>query len=91
MFPECALGSERGLLEPKVWCDPEGFVSDPPWAFPATPDLILAVVAASSNVPEVPEVPEVEVGSTTPRPWEANGCGFTALSCPAPKTPLSCP
>lgn len=49
---------------------------------------MLAVVAASSNVPEVPEV---EVDSTTPRPWEANGCGFTALSCPAPETPLSCP
>lgn len=63
-------------------------MSDPPWANPVTPDLILAVLAPSSNVPEEPEV---ELESTTPRPWEANGCGFTALVCPAPVTPLSCP
>ena len=68
-----------GLLVFNVSCGPESPVSDPEGAFPGTPDLMLAVEAASSNVPVVPEVEDGTFGSVVPRPWVLKGFSLTAL------------
>ena len=75
----------------KVSRVPDEVVCDPDGAFPGTPDLMLAVVAASSNAPVVPVLDDDSVEPVVPRPCELKGCSFTALRCPVPEVELPYP